>query len=140
MVQDGSRILVQDGSRILREMGREMAPRNFDSPPRNRPRNDSAKSCTALREIFTALREICPRNFFEAIIKRNSSNSEPPPRNFRDKFLKKIRKRCSAKSGKIWWKLVAAFVAIWRILAEISKHYSGDISGFRIVHPMNFGF
>ena len=63
MVQDGSRILVQDGSRILREMGREMAPRNFDSPPRNRPRNDSAKFCTALREIFTALREICPRNF-----------------------------------------------------------------------------
>ena len=68
MVQDGSRILVQDGSRILREMGREMAPRNFYSPPRNRPRNDSAKFSTALREIFTALREIGPRNFYEAII------------------------------------------------------------------------
>ena len=67
MVQDGSRILVQDGSRILREMGREMAPRNFDSPPRNRPRNDSAKFCTALREIFTALREICPRNFLKRL-------------------------------------------------------------------------
>ena len=122
MVQDGSRILVQDGSRILREMGREMAPRNFDSPPRNRPRNDSAKFCTALREIFTALREICPRNFSKrlssATLRIRNRLREISGTNFWKKF-EKGAPRNRGKFGGIWWRRSLQFGGFWRRFQSI---------------------
>ena len=83
----------------LREIGREMTPRNFAQPSAK----FSQPSAKSVREIF--------RSDYQAQLFEFGTASAKFPGQIFEKNLK----RCSAKSGKIWWNLVAAFVAIWRI-------------------------